>query len=91
MYLWLRTMFTKSIKIVFITLALVLIAQSAEAQCAMCKATAESNAQGGGGIASGLNEGILWLMFFPYMLLGGVAYLWYRHNKKTKNQVANEN
>lgn len=84
-------MSTKVLKVVFFTIAFILVAQSAEAQCAMCKATAESNAQGGGGIASGLNEGIIWLMFFPYLLLGGVALLWYRHNKKTKNQAVEEN
>lgn len=38
---------------------------SAYSQCAMCKATAESSGSGGG-----LNDGILYLMFIPYLLLG---------------------
>lgn len=63
----------------------VLAASSASfAQCAMCKATAESNLQGGGGEADGLNEGILYLMAFPYILVGAVGYFWYKHNKRSK-------
>ncbi|MDX5326240.1 MAG: hypothetical protein LPK80_08250 [Bacteroidota bacterium] len=53
-------------------------------QCSMCRAIAESNQQGGGAIATGLNNGILYLMMFPYLLIGGVGYLWYRHKKAVK-------
>ena len=53
-----------------------------EAQCAMCKATAESNASNGGTLADGLNEGILYLMAFPYLILGAIAFAWWRHEKK---------
>jgi hypothetical protein len=48
----------------------------------MCKAVAESNMNGGDSMASGLNNGIMYLMAFPYILIGGVAYLIYRHRKK---------
>lgn len=57
---------------------------SAEAQCAMCKAIAESNSQGGGDIAAGLNSGILYLMIFPYLIIGAVAYAFYRQRKAKK-------
>ncbi len=50
----------------------------------MCKAVAESNMNGGDGLASGLNNGIVYLMFIPYLLIGSVAYLIYRHRKKQK-------
>ena len=39
------------------------------AQCAMCKAVAESNRKSGGSIANGLNTGILYLMAVPYIIL----------------------
>ena len=42
-------------------------------QCAMCKATVESNAEAGGALADGLNEGILYLMAFPYLILGAIC------------------
>lgn len=65
---------------------LTIYALSAQAQCAMCKATAETDLEGGEGVADGLNEGILYLMAFPYILIGGVAFMWYRHSKQ-KNQA----
>jgi hypothetical protein len=49
------------------------------AQCAMCKATLESNAQNDKSkIGAGLNTGILYLMVIPYVLIGGLAYYIYR-------------
>lgn len=58
------------------------ISASAYSQCAMCKATAESNANGGGSEAAGLNSGILYLMFIPYLLIAGIAVAIYRHKRK---------
>lgn len=62
-------------------LALLLASADAEAQCAMCKAVAESSTNAGGGIAQGLNDGILYLMSIPYLLIGTVGFFWYRHKK----------
>ncbi|KAB2813771.1 hypothetical protein [Phaeocystidibacter luteus] len=72
-------------KVVFIFFILALLASyNVDAQCAMCKAVAESNSGAGGSVANGLNSGILYLMVFPYLMMGVVAFLWYRHNKKTR-------
>jgi hypothetical protein len=60
------------------------VSTGVNAQCAMCKAVAESNMNGGDSMASGLNNGIVFLMFIPYLLIGTVAYLIYRHRKKQK-------
>jgi hypothetical protein len=60
---------------------------AATAQCAMCKAVAESNMNGGDSMASGLNNGIVFLMFIPYLLIGSVAYLIYRHRKKQQQRA----
>lgn len=44
---------------------------SAEAQCAMCKAAAESDLKNDpNSVARGLNKGILFLMAFPYLIVG---------------------
>ncbi len=57
----------------------------AEAQCAMCRATVETNYNNGDGQASTrLNSGILYLLSMPYLLIGTVAFLWYRNYKKNK-------
>jgi len=49
------------------------------AQCAMCKATAETaNQNTSGSLAEGLNSGILYLMLIPYTLLAVIAVVFFR-------------
>jgi hypothetical protein len=53
------------------------------AQCAMCRATLETNvSQGDVGIAAGINFGILYLLVIPYLAIGTLAWLWYRSSRK---------
>lgn len=66
----------------FIILALLLVLPFfAEAQCAMCRAVLQNEASQSA--AKGINDGILYLMIFPYLLIGGVGYYIYRTRKKT--------
>ena len=60
---------------------MVLVQLSVFGQCAMCKATAESNMNGGDSMAAGLNVGIVYLMFIPYLLIAVVAFMIYKHRK----------
>ncbi len=53
-----------------------------DAQCPMCKLSAESNLSNGGTAGAGLNKGILYLFFAPYLLIGTIAYLWWRNRQK---------
>lgn len=62
-----------------------LFTQETVAQCAMCQATVESSMSEGAGIGAGLNAGILYLAAFPYLVLGGIAYFWYRNSKKRRD------
>lgn len=59
--------------------------QMANAQCAMCKAVVES---GKPSEAEGLNSGILYLMIFPYVLIGVLFFIIIKYkiteNKKNK-------
>jgi hypothetical protein len=48
---------------------LLLLSQTSMAQCAMCRANAESSLKNGSSVAKGLNSGILYLMAIPYLLL----------------------
>jgi hypothetical protein len=62
----------KSVKIIlsFIFLAVLMVSMNESfAQCAMCKANAESSLRNGSTIAKGLNSGILYLMAIPYLML----------------------
>ena len=48
----------------------------------MCRATLENNVSNGDtGIAAGINFGILYLFFTPYIAVAVIAYLWYRTSK----------
>ena len=58
-----------------------------QAQCSMCRAVAESSQQGGSSIAAGLNDGILYLMAIPYVLLATLGVLFYRHRKKLRTSA----
>jgi len=52
------------------------------AQCPMCRATAESNLANGGTEGRGLNNGILYMLGMPYILIGTIAFLWWRNRNK---------
>ena len=64
----------KQINKLIAVLFFLMIQVSANAQCAMCKATAESNPDVGGG----LNAGIEYIMIFPYILLAAFAIFIFR-------------
>jgi hypothetical protein len=55
---------------------------SSNAQCAMCRAVLESEL--GQETARGVNNGIIYLMLIPYILIGGLAFFLYRYLKGSK-------
>ena len=59
------------------------------AQCPMCKIAAESNLENGGSAGKGLNTGILYMLTMPYVIIGILAFVWYR-NRKTADQISEE-
>lgn len=63
---------------------LLMVVLPADAQCAMCRAVLET--EDGGGAAKGINNGIMYLMIFPYLLVGGVGYAVYRSRKKARER-----
>ena len=68
--------------VILVTIIFIFSSISAEAQCAMCRAVlqSEENSQA----AKGVNNGIMYLMVFPYLLIGAVGYAIYRSRKKAK-------
>jgi len=54
--------------------------------CSMCKAVAETSVAGGNSQGSGLNAGILYIMVFPYILIGVGFYFWQRHRKQLQKE-----
>ena len=54
---------------------LLLLNMAADAQCAMCTKTAM---QLGEKPALGLNQGILYLMISPFLIMGYIGYRWWK-------------
>lgn len=70
-------------KTVVILFLIFLVSIPIEAQCAMCRAVLES--EEGQTAAEGINDGIVYLMAIPYILVGGIGYLIYRKFNTLKN------
>jgi hypothetical protein len=61
---------------------MLLFSVTGQAQCAMCRAALESS--NGSIKGEAVNNGIVYLMIFPYLLVGVVGYAVYRLRKKKK-------
>ncbi|WP_236017338.1 hypothetical protein [Roseivirga sp. E12] len=76
-------MFKRLRTLLLTILAMVLISANSFAQCAMCRGSVESTVSAGEtSMASNLNLGILYLFFAPYLLVGLIAYFWYKTSRK---------
>jgi hypothetical protein len=71
----------KCLLIFSVFLFLVLLQLTADAQCAMCTKTAS---QLGEKPALGMNQGILYLMGAPFMIVGIIAYRWWKNQKEVE-------
>ena len=72
----------------FIVFMLFSVVQS-WAQCAMCRAVLESGDDQAA--AEGINDGIIFLMAIPYILVGVIGFLIYRQfNKASKQKNSTE-
>jgi hypothetical protein len=78
------------VKRLLLALVLVILSTStALPQCAMCRATLENNLSNGDiGIAAGINTGILYLFFAPYLAVAVIAYFWYRTTKSHGQELS---
>ena len=63
----------------FLFITFLFLSEIAFSQCAMCRAVLESNADNS--VAEGINNGIIFLMVLPYLLMGGLGYFIYRYFK----------
>ena len=56
-----------------------------KSQCAMCKAVVESNLESGDDVGSGLNDGIMYLMSAPYLVVLLFGLFFFLQKRKLKN------
>lgn len=73
-------------KLIFLIFSLFFILESS-AQCAMCRAVLESGEDQSA--AEGINDGIMFLMAVPYILVGTMGFIIYR--KFIKPDKSNNN
>ena len=69
----------KAFVLVGFLLLVFLIPAEVDAQCAMCRAVLESGDDQE--VAKGLNNGIIYLMAVPYVLIGALGYIIYKKLK----------
>ncbi len=69
----------KKVSVILILFTLLLLPQLSEAQCAMCRAVLESEENGAA--AEGINNGIVYLMAIPYILVAGLFFFIYKKMK----------
>ncbi len=72
------------IVIAAVMIALVMLPDTAFAQCPMCKASAESSMKEGSRVAVGLNKGILYLLAMPYLFYSVLFLIYWL---KTRRKV----
>ncbi len=72
----------KYITILLVSLSLSFVSVEANAQCPMCKMSAEQNLKMGGTAGKGLNRGILFMFAMPYLIVGTLGVVWYRNRRK---------
>jgi hypothetical protein len=65
---------------IFLLVVLMMPAITTLAQCPMCKMSAEQS-----DIRRNLNTGILYLLAFPFLLMGGAMLWWYLNRSKFEN------
>lgn len=75
------------IALVALILVVLLVPESAVAQCPMCKASAESSMKEGSRVAVGLNKGILYLLAMPYLFYSVLFLIYWL---KTRRKVVVE-
>jgi len=62
-----------------------------QAQCPMCRMSAESNLKNGGTDGRGLNAGILYMLSMPYLLVASIGLWWWKNRKKERAASPQDN
>ena len=78
----------RSLAIILFIFFISFLAPEAIAQCSVCSKTA---LQLGEKPAQGLNQGILYLMFTPFLIVGFIGFRWWRSNKQFEEQETTKN
>lgn len=67
----------------FALVALLCFTGDVFAQCPMCRMSAQSNMENGGTAGRGLNNGILYMLAMPYLIIGTIGFIWWKNRRKS--------
>lgn len=74
---------------IFLFLITISFSLNVNAQCAMCRAVLES--EGSQTTAEGINDGIMFLMAVPYILVGTIGYfIYHKYGKSQSVKITEE-
>ncbi|RZL19936.1 MAG: hypothetical protein EOO89_01810 [Pedobacter sp.] len=82
-------MFKRAIFILILLISTFATVPQTQAQCSMCTISAEQGSKNGNTQSKGINDGIIYLLAFPYLLIAGIGILWYRNYRKKIHPSAN--
>lgn len=77
----------KYLSVIILIVVFSIFSIDAEAQCAMCRTTAESDLNNGGSVGKGLNNAIIYLMTIPYLVLMIGTYFFFKKPIDAKLKV----
>ena len=72
--------FNSKVRTLLFGICFFLVSVTTNAQCAMCRAALAG--EGNKAKAAAVNDGIVYLMVIPYVLVAGIGYYIYRMRKK---------
>jgi len=72
----------KKIAVLLLLFVALFAFQEVDAQCSMCRYVSETAGDHGSGITRGLNNGILYILGIPYLLIMGVGFMLFRKRKQ---------
>lgn len=76
---------TSVLRFLIVFIALIAFSISGYAQCPMCRSAVESGLmEEGNKVGIGLNDGILYLLATPYLIVLIVGTIWYRKFRKAR-------
>lgn len=68
-------------KLLLLFFILMLAADVAFGQCAMCTAVADEATKNGSSAGAGINKGVLYLFLSPYLIVGTLGFIWWRNKR----------
>ncbi|MCU0423853.1 MAG: hypothetical protein MUC81_13685 [Bacteroidia bacterium] len=75
--------------LVLITVVLSCVANELQAQgCPMCKTSLEEARKNGSMVGNTLNDGILYLLALPYIIVGTLGFIWYKKTRAAKKSTS---